>query len=137
MFYSQVGLYSTDRRLFACRGELPDEGLPRVVELPAEAFAVCRSVRAITRADHIARTDHISHLGGFAPPCWKLMPCERAGKLSAGGCDLACRGLTFVPPDCTTCILGAEEQDLNIAAVRQGISPLLTSRAPPFEEALD
>ena len=54
-----------------------------------------------------------------------------------GGRDLVCQGLTSVPPDCSNWLLGSEGEDINIAAVSKGKFPLLTSRAPPFEEALD
>ena len=120
-----VGLYSTARRLFASRRELTDEGLPLVLELFAEAFAMRRSVRAVPRADHV------SHLEGVAPPDWQSMPCERAGKLPVGGRDLACRGLTFVPPVWAAWILGRpEDQDLNIVATSRRLFPLLTGRVP-------
>ena len=59
-----VNLYSTTRRFFAFLGELPEEGLPSVVELPAEALAVRCYMRTIPRADHV------SHLGGVSPPNW-------------------------------------------------------------------
>ena len=63
-----VGLYSTARRLFACCGELPLEGLHLVVELPVDAFSVRRSLRAVPRADHI------SHLEGVPPSAWQATP---------------------------------------------------------------
>ena len=68
-----VDLYSTARRLFACQGELPLEGLPPVAELPVDAFLVRRSVRTVPQADHI------SHLEGVSPSAWQSMPCKRVG----------------------------------------------------------
>ena len=95
LFSVPVDVHSTTRRLFACRGELPGAGLPLVLELPSEAFAVRRSMRAVSREDHI------SHLGGVSPPDWQT-------KLLTGSRDLACRGLTFVSPYCATWVLGRE-----------------------------
>ena len=100
LFSVPVNLYSTSRHIFTCQEELTDEGLPLVVELPAEALAVRRSVLAVTREDHI------SHLEGFSPPDWKVMTCERVGELSTGSHDLLCRVLTFAPPYCAAWILG-------------------------------
>ena len=73
---------------------MTNELLPTLVDLTAEAFAMRHSVRAVTWADHI------SHLEGVATHVWQSIPCERVRKLSAGGRDLAFRGLTFVPPYC-------------------------------------
>ena len=39
LFSVQVNVYSTQGRLFFCLGDLPDKGLPPVVEIPVEAFA--------------------------------------------------------------------------------------------------
>ena len=47
LFYVRVNIYSTSRRLSACLGDMPSEGLPPVVEIPHEAFAARRSVRAM------------------------------------------------------------------------------------------
>ena len=55
-----------------------------------------------------------------------------------GGRNLACRGLAFFSTGCAVWILGrAEEQDITIAAASQGLLPLMTDQALPFEEALD
>ena len=93
-----------------------------MVELPVESFVVRRFLRTIMR------DDHVSHMGGVAPPAWQSMPCKRA----AGGRNLACLGLSFVPLYCTSWILGVEDQELNIVAVSQGIPPLLNGQAPPL-----
>ena len=63
-----VDIYSTARRLFACRGELPLEGLPPVVELPVDVLLVRRSVCAVLR-DY-----HIIHLEGVSPSSWQATP---------------------------------------------------------------
>ena len=65
------------------------------------------------------------------------MPCMREGKLLTVGRYLACQVLTFFPSDCATLLLGREDKEINISAASKGLSPLLTGRAPPFEEALD
>ena len=57
-----VGLYSAAWWIFACLRELPEEGLPPVVELPFEAFVAWRYVRAIPWVYHV------SHLEGVTPP---------------------------------------------------------------------
>ena len=44
IFSVRVDLYLTSRRLFACLGDLPAEGLPPVVDIPHEAFAALRSI---------------------------------------------------------------------------------------------
>ena len=53
LFSAPVNLYLTVMRLFDCRGNLPNEGLYPVVELPAESCAVRHSMRAIIWADHV------------------------------------------------------------------------------------
>ena len=68
-------LNSTTRRLFACRGDLPDKGLPPVVELNAEAFTVRRYMCAVPWGDHV------SHLGGVSLFDWQAMPCKWAGNI--------------------------------------------------------
>ena len=62
LFSIPVYLYSTTRRLLSCWLEITDEGLPPVVEFPAEAFTVRYSVRAVPREYHI------SNLGGVSLP---------------------------------------------------------------------
>ena len=47
LFSVRVNIYSAIRRLSAYLGELPDEGLPPVVEIPHKSFAAWRSVRAV------------------------------------------------------------------------------------------
>ena len=52
--------------------------------------------------------------------------------------DLACQGLTFVPPDCAYWILWKElDGPLNVFEALAGLSPMITGKEPPFEEALD
>ena len=97
IFSVRFNVYLTQRRLFACLGELPSEGLPPVVEIPDKAFVSRRTVLAVPRVDHV------THLGGVSLLDWQKKPCKRAVK-SAGTeyVDLACRGLTFAPPDCAS-----------------------------------
>ena len=87
-------VYSTQRRLFACLGELPTKGLPQVAEIPDEAFASRRSIRAMMQLEHV------THLGGIYLLRWKTKPCERAMETAETEyVELACRGLNVVPPD--------------------------------------
>ena len=60
LFSVQVDVYFTQRRLFACLGNLPAEGLPLVVDIPDEASAARRSVCAMPRVDHVNRLGGIS-----------------------------------------------------------------------------
>ena len=64
LFYVKVNLYLTSRRLFSCQVELPTKGLPPVVEIPHETFAVWRSVCAMPQVHHVRR------LGGISPSNW-------------------------------------------------------------------
>ena len=57
------------------------------------------------------------------------------GKTTNGGCDLACQGTTFLPPDVTAHLL--VEPGLNITAANNAIFSLFFGQAPDFEEALD
>ena len=94
LFSVRVDLYLTRRRLFACLGELPTEGLPPVVEIPNEAFAARRSVFSEPQMDNI------THLGGIDLPDWQTNPCEREVKTAgAEYVNLACRGLNSLSPD--------------------------------------
>ena len=47
---------------------------------------------------------------------------------------MSCQGLNFMPLEGAYFLLGKTP---NIAEASQKLPPLLTSRAPPFEEALD
>ena len=78
LFSVPVGLYSTARRLFDCVGELNEEGLPPLAEIPVEAFAVRRTVRAVPQ------DDHVSHMEGVTQLTLQSMPCKREEKLLAG-----------------------------------------------------
>ena len=53
-------------------------------------------------------------------------------------CDLACLGLTFVPPGCAAWLLemGAYGP-INVFEFSKGLFPTLTGLEPPFEEAFD
>ena len=105
---------------------------PPVVEIPHNLFAARRSVRTVPRVDHI------THLWGISPLDWQMKPCERSAK-SAGieYVDLACRGLMFVPPDCTSWILWREvDRPLSVFEASTGLFPLLTGREPPFSHKL-
>ena len=119
LFSATVGLYTTARRLFTFRGELPNKGLLPVVELTSEAFAVRHSLRAVPPADHVLC------LRGVSPPDWKLMPCKQVGKLSTGSCDLACRGLTFAPLDCAAWTIGGQRRSNQSTSqqIARGYSP--------------
>ena len=88
-----------------------------MVEIPVEAFTVWCAMRAVPR------DDHVSHLEGVTPLTWKYMPCERLVKLSAGGRDLLCLGITFIPMDVASLLLG---RSLNIVEFSQTLSLLLT-----------
>ena len=85
-----------------------------MVKIHVQYFAVRRAARAVPR------DDHLSQLEGVTPPVWQLMPCKREGKIQVDSCELDCRGLTFVPPDGASHLLG--QPRLNIAAA---------SRIPP------
>ena len=52
-----IGLYSTDRRIFAFFRELPVEGTPPVTEILGEAFAVHQDIRAVLWANHKVRVE--------------------------------------------------------------------------------
>ena len=56
------------------------------------------------------------------------------GKLHDYGQNLACRGLTFVPLDSASRLLGLGE---NIAKASRLLIPLLASGALPYDEALN
>ena len=67
------------------------EGLSSISDILVYSFAVRRVGRAVLREDHIV------HVEGVSPSHWRTRPCNRAsGK--AEGRDLACWGLTFLPP---------------------------------------
>ena len=55
-------------------------------------------------------------------------------KLLGGGRDLSYRGLTFVPPDGASFLLGLFK---NISEATQTLFPILDSQAPPYKEALN
>ena len=75
LFSFLVGPYSTDMILLAFNRELPSEGLPPVMELLYDAFAVRCAIFAVSLVDH-----HV-YVEGIPLPCWKSMSCERAVKL--------------------------------------------------------
>ena len=72
LFSVRVNVYLTQRRLFACLGELPTKGLPPVVEIPDKAFAVRRTVCAVPQVNHA------THPGGISPLDWQTNPCKRS-----------------------------------------------------------
>ena len=74
LFSVPAGLYSTAWRLFTCRGELPNEGLPSMLELTLDAFRVWCSMRTVPRAEHV------SHLEGVTPSVWHSMTYKSVGK---------------------------------------------------------
>ena len=133
LFPFWVVLYLTSQRLFTCRGELPAEGLPPVVDISHESFAARCSVRPILRLDHV------THLGGIYQTDWQVIPCHRLGKtVGLDYFELAFQGLTLVPPDCTSWLLEMEEDvPLNVLSVSKGFFSVLTGREPPFEEVLN
>ena len=103
------------------------------MEIPVEAFAARCSVRAVPRVDHV------TCLGGVSLLDCHMKPCKRAAK-SAGTeyVDLACGGLTFVPPDCASWLIWREaDRTLNVFKALTGLFSLLTGQEPPFEEAID
>ena len=81
----------------------------------------------------------MTHFGGIYPLDCTTKPCHRAVKTAGTEyVELACRGLTFVPPDYASWILQREAyRPLNIFEASKGLFYLLTSREPPFEEDLD
>ena len=127
LFSVPVGLYSMARRLFACIGYLNGEGIPPVVEIQLESFAVWRAVRAVHQADHM------SHLDGFTPLTRKSMPCERVVKLLFGVCDLLFWGMTFLPLESASLLL---DSSLTISEASQTFFPLLSCQETPFKEAI-
>ena len=48
LFSVRVNIYFTSQRIFSCLGELPAEGLPLVVGIPQNAFALQRSVPSVS-----------------------------------------------------------------------------------------
>ena len=78
--------------LFAYLGQILDESLPLVVDIPVETFAVYCYVCAVLQ-DY-----HVGHLERFTLPVWKYIKCDRAGNIQTEGRDLYCRYLTFMPP---------------------------------------
>ena len=89
LLFFRVYLYLTSRFLFACWLELPTEGLPVVVEIPHESFAVQRSVCAMPQVYHV------TYLGGIYLSGWQTMPCNRAGKTAVSEyLYLTCWGLS-------------------------------------------
>ena len=121
-------IYSTARRLFTCRGELPSEGLPPMVEMIMDAFGVRCSMRTVLRVDQV------SHLEGVTPSVWQSIPYKRVGKEAEGGRDLTFQGITFVSTDGAAPLLDIK---FNIAESSQLIFPLLVGRASLLEEMLD
>ena len=73
------------------------------------------------------------HVEGVPPLDWQTMPCNSVGRKEDDG-YLACRGLDFLYPDMSARLLVSP---WNIAEAYQLIFALLTSQAPPYEEALD
>ena len=82
----------------------------------------------------VPRADHISHLEGAPPSVWQAKPCNRVGKFSEGGRELACRGLTFIDLYYAAHVLYTWR---NTAEVSQLLFLLLVGRAPPFKEMID
>ena len=130
LFFFLVGLYYMARRLFACQGELTNYVILSVVELTAEAFAMRRSMRAVTWADQS------SHMEGVAPHVWQSMHFERAGKLSDGGRNF-CVPVVELIPLVLRCLA---YRDIGSKSEHHGGDPgsffLLTSWAPIFKEEL-
>ena len=74
-------------------GELPDDVLPLVVDIPMETFAVWHSVRAIPW------DNRMSHLEVVTPNFWHPILCDRYGELLVEVRGLSCQGLTFMTLD--------------------------------------
>ena len=83
-----VELYSMTRHLFACRGDWPGEGLPTVVELPVEAFALHRSVHAVPQAYHVSHPEEVS------PPDCRV---QAGGEAIFGNLGLGVLGIDLRP----------------------------------------
>ena len=118
----RFNVYSTQRLLFACLGDLPAEGLLPVVEIPDKAFVARRTVHTVLRVDHV------THLGGISLLDLHTKPCKRAVKLAGTEyVDLDFQGLKFDPPDCASWILRREaDGPLNVFEALTGMFPLLT-----------
>ena len=126
-FSVSVRPYYTESCFLAFRGDITPEGLPPIANIPVDSLLVQCAFSAVPREDHVV------HIEEIPPLEWQTMPCEMAGSKEYGQ-DLSCRGLTFLPLDAATCLLGAPR---NMAEASQILSPLLVSRAPPYKEALD
>ena len=121
-----VNVYSTQRRLFDCLGNMPAEGLPLVVEIPDEAFAARRSVCTVPRVNHV------THLGGISLLDCQAKTCERAMKLAGMEyVELAFQGLTFAPLDCAYWLFseGGGQTPQSLQGVGGYITPANGSRA--------
>ena len=127
-FSIPVGRYSTERRLLDFSGDLSPEGIPTVTDPPVYAFAVQRIIFTVPREDQLV------HIEGTPPSIWKMKPCKREGKQTEDSKYLSCRGLTCLPSDGTSCLLG---QDTNIAEASVLIYPLQSIRALLYDKALD
>ena len=127
-FSVTVDPYFTDWRLLTFVGGLPLEGLPPVTELLVDAFTLRHAIHAVPWANHYV------HVEGVPPPHWHLMPLKRVKKLQEDAQDLSFRGLKFLSPNGALSLL---VQSTNIAEASCHISPLLASRAPLYDEAID
>ena len=63
-----VRLYYMARRIFDCLGELPNEGLPMVLEITVDAFTARQFVCATQWADHVIHLERVTPLQ-FGNPC--------------------------------------------------------------------
>ena len=127
-FSVPVGCYSTERRLLDFNGELPrmDSLQWRISLWPPLQYSAPSAPPP--------REDHLVHAERMTSSIWQKSSYERTGKHIEDIKVLACRGLTFFTPDDASCLLG---QGANSAEVSRLIPPLLASREPPYDKALD
>ena len=77
--------------------------------------------------------DNQVHVEGVSPTQWQAMLCKREGKLQEDGRDLAFQGLTFVPLNGASRLLG---RCLNITVEYLVILPSSASLSLPYNEAI-
>ena len=89
-----------------------------MAEVPVYAFMVRHAVHITSHSDYQVHVEGASP----PPPCCQSMLFEMVWKLQEDAKDMACRGLTFVPPDIALCLL---VQGANISKAFLLLIPLL------------
>ena len=117
LFFSvTVRRYYRERKILAISGDIPTEGLPTLAEIPVASFAVRHAVCAVLRKEHLV------HVEGIPLPIWQTKPFNRSVK-NIDSQDLACQGLTFLPLDSASCLIGIGD---NISEASCLLFPLIT-----------